>query len=101
MNKLKLPKVDIETMEEIKKDILNDNQQSIFEDRLEIDLSYSLKDLGRFRVNFFKQINGLSAVLRTIPSIIKSSEELGIAPIINQLSMKEKGLISEEECVNE
>ncbi|MDB4859423.1 type IV pilus twitching motility protein PilT [Candidatus Marinimicrobia bacterium] len=93
MNKLKLPKVDIETMEGIKKDILNDNQQTIFEDRLEIDLSYSLKDLGRFRVNFFKQINGLSAVFRTIPSIIKSSEELGIAPIVNQLSMKEKGLV--------
>ena len=50
----KIAKVDIETMEGIKKDILNDNQQTIFEDRLEIDLSYSLKDLGRFRVNFFK-----------------------------------------------
>jgi len=93
MNKLKLPKMDGSTMEAIKKDILNENQQKIFEDRLEIDFSYALKDLGRFRVNFFKQINGLSAVFRTIPASIKSSEELGIAPIVNQLAMKEKGLV--------
>tara|TARA_B100001142_G_scaffold276407_1_gene285330 strand:+ start:19524 stop:20579 length:1056 start_codon:yes stop_codon:yes gene_type:complete len=93
MNKLKLPKMDGNTMETIKKDILNENQQKIFEDRLEIDFSYALKDLGRFRVNFFKQINGLSAVFRTIPASIKSSEELGIAPIVNQLAMKEKGLV--------
>jgi len=93
MNKLKLPEMDMDTMESIKKDILNENQRKIFKDRLEIDLSYALKDLGRFRVNFFKQINGLSAVFRTIPSSIKSSEELGIAPIVNQLAMKEKGLV--------
>jgi twitching motility protein PilT len=93
MNKLKLPEMDMNTMESIKKDILNENQRKIFKDNLEIDLSYALKDLGRFRVNFFKQINGLSAVFRTIPSSIKSSEELGIAPIVNQLAMKEKGLV--------
>jgi twitching motility protein PilT len=93
MNKLKLPKMDGNTMEAIKKDILNENQQRIFEEKLEIDFSYALKDLGRFRVNFFKQINGLSAVFRTIPASIKSSEELGIAPIVNQLAMKEKGLV--------
>ena len=93
MNKLKLPKIDGNTMETIKKDILNENQQRIFEEKLEIDFSYALKDLGRFRVNFFKQINGLSAVFRTIPASIKSSEELGIAPIVNQLAMKEKGLV--------
>ena len=93
MNKLKLPKMDGNTMKVIKKDILNENQQRIFEEKLEIDFSYALKDLGRFRVNFFKQINGLSAVFRTIPASIKNSEELGIAPIVNQLAMKEKGLV--------
>ncbi len=93
MNKLKLPKMDENTMKAIKKDILNENQQRIFEEKLEIDFSYALKNLGRFRVNFFKQINGLSAVFRTIPASIKNSEELGIAPIVNQLAMKEKGLV--------
>ena len=50
MNKLKLPEMDGNTMEAIKKDILNENQQKIFQDRLEIDFSYALKDLGRYTV---------------------------------------------------
>ena len=93
MNKLKMPKMEIEDMEKIKNDILNENQKKIFDEKLEIDFSYALEEQGRFRVNIFKQINGLSAVFRTIPAIIKSSSELGIPPIVNQLSMKEKGLV--------
>ena len=93
MKKLQLPKMELETMQKIKDDVLNDNQRKIFDEKLEIDFSTALKDKGRFRVNFFNQINGLSAVFRTIPSIIKSTEELGIPPIMNQLALKQKGLI--------
>jgi twitching motility protein PilT len=93
MKKLKLPELDSSTMLKIKDDVLNDNQKQIFEKKLEIDFSTALEDKGRFRVNFFNQINGMSAVFRTIPSEIKSTEELGIPPIMNQLAMKEKGLI--------
>ena len=93
MNKLQMPELSIELMEEIKNDILNENQKKIFNEKLEIDFSYALEDKGRFRVNIFRQINGLSAVFRTIPASVKSSDELGIAPIVNQLAMKEKGLV--------
>ena len=93
MKKLQLPELDLSTMLKIKDDVLNDNQKQIFEEKLEIDFSTALEDKGRFRVNFFNQINGMSAVFRTIPSEIKSTEELGIPPIMNQLAMKEKGLI--------
>jgi len=93
MQKLQLPKMDIDTMVKIKNDVLNENQKEIFKEKLEIDFSTALEDKGRFRVNFFNQINGISAVFRTIPSTIKSTEELGIPPIMNQLSMKQKGLI--------
>jgi twitching motility protein PilT len=93
MNKLQMPLMDIESMEQIKDDILSANQKKIFDENLEIDLSYALDNKGRFRVNIFRQINGISAVFRTIPAVIKSSDELGIAPIVNQLAMKEKGLI--------
>ena len=93
MKKLQLPSMDIEVMKKIRDDVLNDNQKKIFNERLEIDFSTALEDEGRFRVNFFNQINGLSAVFRTIPSDIKSSEELGIPPLMNQLAMKEKGLV--------
>ena len=93
MKKLQLPSMDLSTMEKIRDDVLNDNQKKIFKEKLEIDFSTALGSEGRFRVNFFNQINGLSAVFRTIPSDIKSSEELGIPPLMNQLAMKEKGLV--------
>ena len=93
MKKLQLPKLELSVMMEIKDSILNSNQKKLFEERLEIDFSTALEGKGRFRVNFFHQINGMSAVFRAIPSDIKSCEELGIPPIMNQLSMKEKGLV--------
>ena len=93
MKKLQLPKMGMEHMEKIKDDVLNDNQIKIFEKNLELDFSAELEGQARFRVNFFHQINGLSAVFRTIPSIIKTTDELGLPPILNKLSMKEKGLI--------
>ena len=93
MEKLQLPLMELPTMESIKNDVLNENQKKIFDAKLEIDLSYKLGNKGRFRVNIFHQINGLSAVFRTIPATIKNSDELGIAPIVNKLAMKEKGLV--------
>jgi len=93
MKKLQLPKMELDDMEKIKNDVLNENQQKIFDKNLELDFSAELKGQARFRVNFFHQINGLSAVFRTIPSLIKTTDELGLPPILNQLAMKEKGLI--------
>ena len=93
MKKLQLPILTLDSMTSIKNDILNSNQKKMFDERLEIDFSTSLKDKGRFRVNFFNQINGMSAVFRAIPSEIKSCQELGIPPIMNQLALKEKGLV--------
>ena len=93
MKKLQLPILDIHEMEKIKDSILNENQKKIFLEKLEIDFSTALENKGRFRVNFFHQINGMSAVFRAIPSDIKSCQELGIPPIMNQLSMKNKGLV--------
>lgn len=93
MKKLQLPKMDNESMAEIAKEILNENQQGIFKEKLEIDFSTELEGKGRFRVNFFQQLNGISAVFRTIPSVIKSSEELGIPPILNQLAELDRGLV--------
>ena len=93
MKKIKSPPLDLKAMEKIRDDVLNSDQKKIFEDTLEIDFSSELKDKGRFRVNFFNQINGLSAVFRTIPNVIKNSDELGVPPILNSLSMKNRGLI--------
>tara|TARA_Y100000994_G_C15685657_1_gene439614 strand:- start:612 stop:1670 length:1059 start_codon:yes stop_codon:yes gene_type:complete len=93
MKKLQLPEMDNDSMSEIAKEVLNENQQSIFKEKLEIDFSTELQGKGRFRVNFFQQLNGISAVFRTIPSVIKSAEELGIPPILNQLAELDRGLV--------
>ncbi len=93
MQKLQLPVIDKTTMLKIRDEVLSANQKKIFEEKLEIDFSTSLEDKGRFRVNFFNQINGMAAVFRAIPTDIKNSEELGIPPIMNSLAMKEKGLV--------
>ena len=93
IKQLDLPILDMDSMLKIKNEILNKNQKQRFEDKLEIDFSAKLENKGRFRVNFFTQINGLSAVFRAIPSSRKSTEELGIPPIMNQLALEEKGLV--------
>ena len=83
MKQIKSPPLDLKSMEKIRDEVLNSNQQKAFKDMLEIDFSAELKGKGRFRVNFFNQINGLSAVFRTISNVILNSEEL--VPVV-QLS---------------
>ena len=93
MQPLQLPKLKNEDMIGIKDQVLNVNQKKVLEERLEIDFSYELKNFGRFRVNFFNQINGLAGSFRIIPSVILTSDELSIPPIINQLAFLDKGLV--------
>ena len=71
---LKLPVMDLPTMEGISKDILDKHELDNFEELLEMDFSYELKGSARFRVNIFKQINGISAVFRTINDSSKTIE---------------------------
>ncbi len=74
-------------------DLMNDSQRKKFEEFLENDFSVSLPKLARFRVNVFNQLRGPSAVFRTIPTIIKTLEELNAPKILSKLSLKEKGII--------
>ena len=60
-------------------DIMNDNQRKDFEEMHELDFSFELGDVGRFRVNAFLQRRGKGAVFRTIPTEILSMEQLGVA----------------------
>ena len=93
MQTLQLPVMTKDDLSRISEQILNDNQSKILSDNLEIDFSYELENFGRFRVNFFNQINGMAAAFRIIPSTILSSEELSIPPIINKLAFLDKGLV--------
>ena len=80
-------------MESILPQVMTDDQRNKFYKDKEIDFSTQLDGKGRFRVNFFSQLNGLAGVFRTIPEVIKSFEELGIPPVLQELSLKDRGLI--------
>jgi twitching motility protein PilT len=59
----------------------------------ELDTAYSVAGQGRFRVNVYRQRGSLAAVLRVIPSLIPSMEELGVAPACRDLAAKTRGLV--------
>src|SRR5213595_3702172 len=73
--------------------VLTDNQKHRFEENLELDFSFGVKGLARFRANVFNQRGAVAAVFRAIPYEIKSFEELGLAPVVKELCTKPRGLV--------
>lgn len=73
--------------------VLTDAQKHKFEEQNELDLSFGLKGLSRFRANIFMQRGAVAAAFRTIPFDIKSFDELGLPDIIKTFPKKPRGLI--------
>ena len=73
--------------------VLSDAQKHKFEEQNELDLSFGLKGLSRFRANIFMQRGAVAAAFRTIPFDIKSFDELGLPDIIKTFPKKPRGLI--------
>src|SRR6266446_696850 len=74
-------------------EILSASQRENFLETWDLDFSYSLKGVGRFRVNVFRQRQGVGAVFRRIPESIKTIQELGLPPNIANLLDISEGLI--------
>jgi twitching motility protein PilT len=73
--------------------ILTDAQKHKFEEESELDLSFGVKGLSRFRANVFMQRGAVAGAFRTIPFKILSFGELGLPPIVSELAKKPRGLI--------
>lgn len=73
--------------------VLTDAQKHRFEETLELDFSFGIKGLSRFRANIFNQRGAVGAVFRSIPYEIRTFEELGLPPVIDKLCDKPRGLI--------
>ncbi|GAB4387780.1 MAG: type IV pilus twitching motility protein PilT [Thermodesulfovibrionales bacterium] len=73
--------------------ILTDAQKHRFEEQSELDLSFGVKGLSRFRANIFMQRGAVAGAFRTIPFEIKTFKELGLPEIINDLIKRPRGLI--------
>jgi twitching motility protein PilT len=73
--------------------VLTDTQKHKFEEENELDLSFGVKGLSRFRGNIFVQRGAVAGVFRVIPYKVLTFEELGLPPVIKDLSEKPRGLI--------
>jgi twitching motility protein PilT len=73
--------------------VLTDAQKKRFEETLELDFSFGIKGLARFRCNMFNQRGAVGAVYRVIPDRIRSFEELGLPPVLAKLAERPRGLV--------
>lgn len=73
--------------------ILSDNQKKRFEQEDELDFSFGLANLARFRGNVFKQRGSISMVLRQIPHTVKTFQELGLPDVAARMAERPRGLV--------
>jgi len=73
--------------------VMTDAQKHRFEEDFELDFSFGLKGLARFRANIFNQRGAVAAVFRVIPFEIKSFSQLNLAPVVAKLCDRPRGLI--------
>jgi twitching motility protein PilT len=73
--------------------VLTDSQKKRFEESLELDFSFGIKGLARFRCNMFNQRGAVAAVYRLIPEKIRSFQELGLPPVLAALAERPRGLV--------
>src|SRR5881227_4015973 len=73
--------------------VLTDAQKHRFEENLELDFSFGVRGLSRFRANLFNQRGAVGAVFRAIPYEIKTFDELGLPSVVKELCNKPRGLV--------
>jgi len=73
--------------------ILTDQQKHKFEENLELDLSFGIKGLSRFRGNIFSQRGAVAGAFRTIPYEIRGFQELGLPSVVERMAERPRGLI--------
>ncbi len=92
MTRIKMPEVDNREVQAMVYDIMTDTQRKLFEEHLELDFSFALGDIARFRVNVFNQNRGMSAVFRVIPTEVFTLEQLKCPDIFTDISMTPRGI---------
>ncbi len=73
--------------------VLTETQKKMFEQENELDLSFAVENLARFRANVFRQRGSVAMAIRQIPFDILSFEELGLPPVLAQLADRPRGLV--------
>ncbi len=92
MTRIKMPALEDRVVQAMIYDIMNDTQRKLFEEHLELDFSFALGDIARFRVNVFKQNRGMSAAFRVIPTEVFTLEQLKCPDVFKDIAMMPRGI---------
>jgi twitching motility protein PilT len=90
---LQLPPLTAPETKALAYSVLTENQKHRFEENLELDFSFGVRGLARFRANIFSQRGAVAAAFRTIPWEVKNFQDLGLPEVVSQLCDKPRGLI--------
>ena len=93
LHPLDLPQLTPAETKQLAYSVMTDSQKHRFEENLELDFSFGLKGLARFRANLFNQRGATAAVFRLIPFEIKSFNQLGLPAVVSKLCDKPRGLV--------
>src|SRR6186713_1777324 len=93
LRRLELPDMTPAMTKQLTYSVLTDSQKKRFEETLELDFSFGIKGLARFRCNMFNQRGAVGAVYRLIPEKIKAFQELGLPAVLATLSERPRGLV--------
>lgn len=93
IKRINLPSLDESATLKMILDVMNDNQRKTFEEALEVDFSFEVPKLSRFRVNAFNQDRGPAAVFRSIPSVALSLEDLDAPEVFKEICEKPRGMV--------
>ncbi|MBX3326828.1 MAG: PilT/PilU family type 4a pilus ATPase [Nitrospira sp.] len=90
---MEAPPFTSEQLEALALALMRGQQRSEFEEKMEMNLALYYKELGRFRVNIFRQRGNVGLVFRHIKAEIQTVEQLQLPPIINDIAMTKRGLV--------
>ncbi|ASD67986.1 type IV pilus twitching motility protein PilT [Pseudoalteromonas piscicida] len=93
VRRVNIPSLEAKDVSSLIYDIMNDNQRRDYEQNLEVDFSFEVPNLARFRVNAFNSNRGPAAVFRTIPNQVLSLDDLGAPDIFTKISDNPRGLV--------
>jgi len=93
LQRLNLPNLTPADTKQLAYSVMTDAQKKRFEETQELDFSFGVRGIGRFRCNVFSQRGAVGSVYRLIPEKIRNFQELNLPPVIAKLSERPRGLI--------
>ena len=93
LRRINLPALDSKQARDLLYETMNDNHKKVYENELDVDFSFEIPGMSRFRANVFHQNRGAAGVFRVVPNLIKRLDELDAPPVFKTIATKPRGLV--------